>query len=179
MTIMDDVEYFIKSHITVSGSFYRLYLPAWCLASWLVLPGLPVLYVVGPAREQMLRVLHCLCSDINVRTESHRRALMPTLVLTRPFWPVDFYTVRAKKARLEPRVDLDLRFRTALWARRNAWKVQHQFWELLNGQKADPLAALTAVLLVASEEMEKEGQRRGVAEVSGEGAKVECIGGMR
>jgi len=150
MQITDEISTFLNKHITTSDVFSHLYLPAWVLASWLVLPGMPVLYITGKAREQMLDVLACLCSEVALVKESHGLCITPTIVTERPTWPTDSFTVRARKAGPKPDWDAKFRLSLALWAKRNAEEVQACFWGLLHGQKPDPLAGLTAVLLVDS-----------------------------
>jgi len=156
MSIVEDINTFIKQHVHLTDSFSPIYLAAWVLASWLVLPGMPVLYITGKAREQMLDVLACLCSEVALVKESHGLCITPTIVTERPTWPTDSFTVRARKAIYKPIWDPKFRLSLALWAKRNAEEVQACFWGLLHGQKPDPLAGLTAILLVDSLKLEQD-----------------------
>jgi hypothetical protein len=150
MSILTEIDDFIKKHVTTSDTFSRLWLPAWCLASWVPNIAIPPLFIQGPGKAALLQCLSYLCQEVLLKGEQRGLSYASVVVSNKPIWDTESFKVQVESTGVEPMFDLALYIRIGAWAREHAQTVQDVYWALLKGELPDPLAGLTAVLLVSA-----------------------------
>jgi hypothetical protein len=156
MSIVEDINTFIKKHVHLTDSFSPIYLAAWVLASYLPFPALPALYVEGSGRAELLTLLNYMCPEIILRRACKGLPVAPTILLDPPkVWTPSFFIVEAEATGIKPVYDRALHIGIGAWIREYGQGIQEIYWVLRGDTGPDALTALTAVLMCVGEEGEQ------------------------